>query len=48
MLRLVWNPIFFNLNKAAATLKHLIAVKGRDSKLQVRLVHSSKILVRSK
>jgi len=48
VLWLVWNPIFFKLDQAAATLKHLEAVEGWDSKLQVRLIHSSKVLVRPK
>ena len=48
MLWLVRYPGFLNFDESSAALKHLISVESRDAKLQMGLVHSAEILVRSK
>ena len=45
--RLVGDPVLFNLNKATTALKHLKSIESWDAKLQVRLVHTLKVLVRA-
>ena len=48
VLWLVRYPGFLNFDESSAALKHLISVESRDAKLQMGLVHSAEILVRSK
>lgn len=40
------DPVLLDLNEATAALKHLPAVKGWDSQLQVRLIHPTEVLIR--
>jgi hypothetical protein len=43
--RAIWDPLLFNLDKLFAALHHLIDIEGGNAQLDMRVIHSLKVLV---